>query len=261
MKTSKSTGDPHIVVKDLSMAFGQTVIMRDLNFTVNRGDIFFIMGGSGSGKSTLMRHLIGLLKPATGEILYGGRSFNRAGGREHREMIRQFGVMYQSGALWSSMTLAENVALPLEQFTASSRDEVRRLVSLKLSLVGLAGFEDFYPADLSGGMIKRAAVARALALDPAILYLDEPSSGLDPPTARRMDELILELRNRLGMTVVVVSHALDSILAIGDNGVFLDSVKKSQQAVGNPSHMRETCQDPAVQQFLSRKDPENPTDS
>lgn len=234
------------------MAFGETVVMKDLAFTIKRGEIFVIMGGSGSGKSTLMRHLVGLLEPASGDILYSGESFVHGGNRSRRKIIRQFGVMYQSGALWSSMTLAENVALPLEQFSKHTRREIARIVSFKLALVGLAGFEEYYPAEISGGMAKRAGVARALALDPEVLFLDEPSSGLDPVSARRMDELVLQLRESLGMTVVLVTHALESIFLVGDNAVFLDSGSRSQGAVGNPRDLREKSDNAAIRNFLTR---------
>jgi phospholipid/cholesterol/gamma-HCH transport system ATP-binding protein len=243
---------PHIEVRNLTMAFGETVVMKDLDFSIQRGEIFVIMGGSGSGKSTLMRHLIGLLEPAKGDILYSGDSLVHGGHRTRRKIIRRFGVMYQSGALWSSMTLAENIALPLEQFSAYSRHEIARLVSFKLALVGLAGFEDHYPSEISGGMAKRASVARALALDPEILFLDEPSSGLDPVSARRMDDLILQLRESLGMTVVLVTHALESIFLVGDNAVFLDSETRAQGAVGNPKDLMEHSDNIAILKFLTR---------
>lgn len=243
---------PHIEIRDLTMAFGETVVMKDLNFSIERGEIFVIMGGSGSGKSTLMRHMIGLLEPRKGDILYAGESFARGGYRVRQKILRQFGVMYQGGALWSSMTLAENVALPLEQFTKYTRREINRIVSFKLSLVGLAGFENYFPAEISGGMAKRAGVARALALDPEILFLDEPSSGLDPVSARRLDDLILQLRESLGMTVVLVTHALESIFLVGDNAVFLDAESRKQGAVGNPKDLMENSDNPAILKFLTR---------
>jgi phospholipid/cholesterol/gamma-HCH transport system ATP-binding protein len=243
---------PHVEIRNLTMAFGDTVIMNDLNFSIKRGEIFVIMGGSGSGKSTLMRHMIGLLEPRKGDILYAGESFVHGGYQIRQKILRQFGVMYQGGALWSSMTLAENVALPLEQFTRYTRREIARLVSFKLSLVGLAGFEDYLPAEISGGMAKRAGVARSLALDPEILFLDEPSSGLDPVSARRLDDLILQLRESLGMTVVLVTHALESIFLVGDNAVYLDSETRSQAAVGNPKYLMENSNHPAILKFLTR---------
>ena len=205
------------------MAYGSFVIQHDLTFSIQPGEIFIIMGGSGCGKSTLLRHLIGLMPPAKGEVLYDGESFWAATPEDRERMMRRFGVLYQSGALWSSMTLAENVALPLGEYTDLSPREIREVVALKLALVGLAGFEDFYPAEISGGMRKRAGLARAMALDPDILFFDEPSAGLDPLSSRRLDDLILELRDSLGATVVVVTHELASIFTIGDNGVFLDA--------------------------------------
>jgi phospholipid/cholesterol/gamma-HCH transport system ATP-binding protein len=174
-----SKPEPHIVIKDLTMAYGSFVVMRDLNFSINRGDIFIIMGGSGCGKSTLMRHMVGLKEPAQGQILYGQVSFWEANRAEQDGIMKRAGILYQSGALWSSMTLAENVALPLEQYTDLGPGEMKELISLKLALVGLAGFEEFYPSEISGGMRKRAGLARAMALDPEILFFDEPSAGLE----------------------------------------------------------------------------------
>jgi phospholipid/cholesterol/gamma-HCH transport system ATP-binding protein len=245
-------GFPCIEVKDLTMAYGSQVIQRDLSFTVNRGDIFIIMGGSGCGKSTLLRHLIGLMPPAKGEVLYGGEDFWAAPPERQREILRRFGVLYQSGALWSSMTLAENVALPLEEYTSLPREEIRDRVSLKLALVGLAGFESYYPSELSGGMKKRAGLARAMALDPDILFFDEPSAGLDPISAHLLDDLILELRESLGATVVAVTHELASIFAIGDNSVFLDTETKTMIAAGDPKKLLEESEDPRVRTFLTR---------
>jgi len=243
---------PAIRVQDLTMAYGDYVVMRNLSFQINRGDIFIIMGGSGCGKSTLMRHLVGLEEAAGGEIFYGETSFTRADGDARNALLRKFGVMYQGGALWSSMTLAENVALPLEQFTTLSPAEIRSNVGYKLSLVGLAGFEDFYPSQISGGMNKRAGIARAMALDPEILFLDEPSAGLDPVSAARLDDLILQLKESLNSTVVVVTHELASIFAIGTNSAYLDAERKTIGALGNPRHLRDHCEDPAVRRFLNR---------
>jgi len=247
-------GDPSpaIRVEHLTMAFGSFVLMRDLNFTIRRGEIFIIIGGSGSGKSTLLRHLLGLEEPAAGDVFYGDRSFTRADPREREEMLRGVGVLYQSGALFSSMTLAENVALPLGEYTRLAPGEIRRVAGIKLALVGLRGFDDFEPSKISGGMQKRAALARAMALDPQILFLDEPSAGLDPITARRLDELILELRASLGATVVVVTHELASIYAIGDNCVFLDAQARSQIATGPPRELLARSRDPRVIEFLTR---------
>jgi phospholipid/cholesterol/gamma-HCH transport system ATP-binding protein len=241
-----------IEVRDLTMAYGTFVIQRDLNFTVRRGDIFIVMGGSGCGKTTLLRHLIGLKAPARGQVFYDGVSFWEAQPDEQDRIMRRFGISYQSGALWSSMTLAENVALPLETYTDLRQGEIREIVTLKLSLVGLAGFEDFYPAEISGGMCKRAGLARAMALDPDILFFDEPSAGLDPISSRRLDDLILELRDSLGATVVVVTHELPSIFAIGNNSIFLDADAKTILAGGDPHVLLAECENPKVREFLTR---------
>ncbi|HUA55350.1 MAG TPA: ATP-binding cassette domain-containing protein [Candidatus Sulfotelmatobacter sp.] len=245
-------GDPHIEVRDLTMAFGDVVLMRDLNFTINRGDIFIVMGGSGSGKSTLLNHFLGLIPPARGQVVFDGQSLWDASLEERDRMLRRAGVLYQSGALWSSMTLEENVALPLGEFTGLSERQIRELVALKLALVGLTGFEDYFPSQISGGMRKRAGLARAIALDPEILFFDEPSAGLDPISAKRLDDLILDLRANLGATFVVVTHELDSIFAIGNNSVFLDIESKTQIALGDPKRLRDECPDPRVRSFLTR---------
>ncbi len=241
-----------ITVSDLTMAYGDFVIQRDLNFTVRRGEVFIIMGGSGCGKSTLLRHLIGLIEPARGDVRYDGEDFWKAEPDRRDLMLRRFGVLYQSGALWSSMTLAENVALPLKEFTTLGPTEIQEVASLKLALVGLAGFEEFYPSEISGGMQKRAGLARAMALDPDILFFDEPSAGLDPISSKRLDDLILQLRDSLGATVVVVTHELPSIFAIGDNSVFLDAETRTMLAVGKPSTLLKECTIPKVQAFLTR---------
>src|SRR5215471_11424642 len=247
--------DAHIFVHNLTMAYGSLVIQRNLTFSVQRGDIFIIMGGSGCGKSTLLRHLIGLQAPAQGEVFYDGQSFWQVEPAKRERMMRRFGVLYQSAALWSSMTLAENIALPLEQYTNLSPSRISALVSLKLALVGLVGFEDYYPSELSGGMQKRAGLARAMALDPDILFFDEPSAGLDPVSSRRLDDLILELRDSLGATVVMVTHELASILTIGTNSVFLDADTKTMIAQGDPKKLLAESHDPKVRQFLTRGDP------
>lgn len=244
--------DAHITVSQLTMAYGDFVIQRDLDFSVRRGEVFIIMGASGSGKTTLLKHMIGLKAPASGDVLYSGNSFWNASDEEREKAKRQFGVLFQGGALWSSMTLAENVALPLRLYTSLGEAEISDIAAYKLSLVGLAGFEAYVPAEISGGMRKRAGLARAMALDPDILYFDEPSSGLDPISAKLLDELILELRDSLGTTVVVVSHELASIFAIGDNAVFLDPDAKTQLAVGDPRQLRDSCPDDRVRNFLCR---------
>ena len=244
--------EPHIVVEDLTMAFGDFVIQHDLNFTIDKGDIFIIMGGSGCGKSTLLRHLIGLQAPARGRVLYLGESLWDAEQERRDAILRKTGVTYQAGGLWSSMTLAENVALPLEQYTNLTPAEIAELASLNLALVGLAGFEDYFPAQISGGMQKRAGLARAMALSPEVLLFDEPSAGLDPISSRLLDDLILELRDSLGATIVMVTHELASIFTVGDNSVFLDPETKTQIASGAPKRLLAECPDPKVQRFLRR---------
>jgi phospholipid/cholesterol/gamma-HCH transport system ATP-binding protein len=251
-------GEPHVIVRDLTMAFGDVLILRDVNFTVKRGNVFIIMGGSGSGKSVLMRHMVGLLEPARGEIFYGDRSFTRASPEERAEMLRKVGILYQRNALWSSMTLAENVALPLQFYTDLPPKEIDRIVRLKLALVGLKGFEEHTPSQISGGMQKRAALARAIALDPEVVFFDEPSSGLDPLTSRRLDDLMLELRDSLGTTLVVVSHDLASIFTIGDDSILLDAEAKIVIASGHPRELLAHSKDPRVRRFLTRGGEETP---
>lgn len=242
----------HIAVSHLTMAFGDYVVQRDIDFTVRRGEVFIVMGGSGCGKTTLLKHMIGLKAPVEGDVLYEGKSFWTVDDAERDLVKRRFGVLFQGGALWSSMTLAENVSLPLQLYTTLGEAEIREIAAYKLALVGLAGFEDYTPSEISGGMKKRAGLARAMALDPEILYFDEPSAGLDPLSARLLDELILELRDTLGTTLVVVTHELASIFAIGDNAVFLDADAKTQLAVGNPRELRDASPDPRVRRFLTR---------
>ena len=243
---------PEITVRDLTMAYGTFVLMRDMSFTINHGDVFIVMGGSGSGKSTLLRHLIGLNEPARGDIFYQEQNFTRADPAQRQQILRRIGVTFQSGALWSAMTLAENIGLLLEEYTELSPAEIREVASLKLALVGLKGFEDYYPSQISGGMQKRAGLARAMALDPAILFFDEPSSGLDPISARLLDELILDLRDSLGTTVVVVTHDLASIFGIGTNSIFLDADRKTISAQGPPKELLAHTQDPRLRSFLTR---------
>ncbi len=240
-----------IEIRNLTMAYGSYVVMRDINTSVRAGDVFVIMGGSGSGKSSLLKHMIGLKAPAQGDVLYDGRSFWSSTPEEQQAVLRRFGVLFQNGALWSSMTLAENVALPLGEYTDLSPADIDDLVRLKLSLVGLKGFEEYYPSEISGGMRKRAALARAMALDPEVLFFDEPSSGLDPVSSRRLDDLILELRASLGATVVVVSHDLASIFAIADHAIFLDASTRTMRAEGNPRTLLEETSDRVLREFLT----------
>ena len=242
----------HIVVENLTMAYGDFVIQHNLNFRIAHGEVFIIMGGSGCGKSTLLRHLVGLMAPARGKIFYEGTDYWEVPQEERDRINRRMGILYQGGALWSSMTLAENVALPLHEYTDLSIRQIRGIVSLKLALVGLAGFEDYLPSEISGGMRKRASLARAIALDPDILFFDEPSAGLDPISAKLLDDLILEIRDSLGATIVIVTHELASIFAIGDNSIFLDPETKTMIAGGNPNTLLAETDDPRVRRFLTR---------
>jgi phospholipid/cholesterol/gamma-HCH transport system ATP-binding protein len=241
-----------IVVEDVTMAFGDFVVQRDLNFTVNRGDVFVIMGGSGCGKSTVMRALLGMQRPAKGRVWFEGQNLWEIDETARQLLLQRSGVVFQSGGMWSSMTLAQNIGLTLGEYTDLKPKEIREVARLKLALVGLAGFEDYYPSEISGGMQRRAGVARALALDPEILFFDEPSAGLDPISSRRLDELILELRDSLGATIVVVTHELASIFTIASNSVVLDPETKTQIATGDPNWLREHSDNPAVREFLNR---------
>jgi phospholipid/cholesterol/gamma-HCH transport system ATP-binding protein len=243
---------PRIQVEHLTMRFGERLVQRDLNFTVRTGSIFVIMGGSGCGKSTLLKHMTGLIRPAEGAVRYDGVDYWSEDDAGRAALGRRFGILFQNGALWSSMTLAQNVALPMELFLKLDRETIDRLVSFKLTLVGLDGFGGFSPSEISGGMRKRAGLARALALEPDVLFLDEPSAGLDPVTSQRLDELILRLRDGLGVTVVVVTHELASIFAIADDGIFLDAEAKTAIAHGDPKVMRERERNPTVRAFLTR---------
>lgn len=253
-----SAQSAHLTVQQLTMAYGDFLIQRDLNFTIQRGDVFVIMGGSGCGKSTLLKHLIGLQQPAKGDVFYDQQNFWHASVEERQALLRRVGVLYQSGALFSSMTLAENIALPLGEFTQLGKQEIQERVAYKLALVGLAGFENYYPSEISGGMQKRAGLARAMALDPDILFFDEPSAGLDPISARLLDDLILSLRETLGTTIVVVTHELASIFAIGTNSIYLDAETKTQLAVGNPKQLLAESQDQRIIQFLTRGEGRHP---
>lgn len=236
----------------MQMGYDGRTFMRGITFDVSPGEVFIVMGPSGCGKSTLLRNLVGLNTPYGGEIFYDGINFISAEEEERRKMLRNFGVLYQGGALWSGMTLMENVTLPLGEYTDLSATERDDMARYKLSLVGLAGFEDYYPAQISGGMRKRAGLARAMALDPPILFLDEPSAGLDPLSSRRLDDLILQLRDTLGITVVIVTHELASIFAIGDRAIFLDPGTGTALTVGAPAWLRDHSEYEEVRTFLLR---------
>lgn len=244
---------PVIEVKGLTCGYGRAVILQDVSFVVHPGEVLFVIGGSGCGKSTLLRCMIGLLKPLQGDIEYFGESFTAADATQRRAILKTFGVIYQSNALWSSMTLAENVSLPLEEHTSLSRLDREEIVTLKLAQVGLSGSEELYPAELSGGMKKRAALARALALDPAIVFFDEPSEGLDPITSREMDRLIRQVRDVLGTTMIIVSHQLSSIFRLADRVLVLERAAKGIIAEGKPTDLATHSIDPRVRDFLNQE--------
>ncbi len=246
------TQTPVLEARKIELRYGDDVILRDINFRVNNDDIFIVMGVNGCGKSTLLKTLIGLKEPHKGDVLYGSRSLWKQDEDGRQDIMRRFGVLYQGGALWSSLTLAENIALPLEKYSKLSAGQIRDAAAFKLSLVGLENSRDLYPSQISGGMRKRAGLARALALDPEIIFFDEPSAGLDPVNARMIDDLILQLRDTLGATFVVVTHALASIFAIGNNSVFLDTESTTIIAQGNPHDLLAHSTDPRVIRFLTR---------
>jgi phospholipid/cholesterol/gamma-HCH transport system ATP-binding protein len=241
-----------INVRDLSIGYGDRVVQHDLNFDVRKNDIFFIIGGSGCGKTTLLKHMIGLLAPSKGEVLYEGVNFYDSDETTRLQLLQRWGITYQSGALFSSMTLAENIALPMQLYTDLSEGQIAETVAYKLALVGLAGYENFYPAEISGGMHKRAGLARAIALDPQLLFFDEPSAGLDPISSLRLDQLIVQICKALNSTVIIVSHELPSILTIGTRCVFLDAQAKTMLDSGDPKYLLEHSQEEKVRQFLSR---------
>ena len=250
---SPSPIQPAIAVDDLECGYEGRVLLQHVTFTVQPGELFFVIGGSGCGKSTLLKHMIGLQRPTAGTIRYFGESFTHAAPTRRRELLRTFGVLYQNSALWSSLTLRENITLPLEEYTPLSKSERNELAALRLAQVSLSGYEDYYPSEISGGMKKRAALARALALDPAIVFFDEPSAGLDPITSRKLDELVLQIRATLGTTMIIVSHELDSIFSIADRVIMLEREAKGIIAEGNPRDLAQNSADPRVTEFLHRR--------
>lgn len=252
--TEQNASSPAIEVEHLQAGYDGDVVLKDVSFTVGRGEIFFIIGGSGCGKSTLLRHMVGLHPLLAGNVKFFGESFTHADAYHRRAMLKTFGMLFQGGALWSSLSLRKNVALPLEEYTTLSRREINEIATLKLAQVGLAGFEDYFPSEISGGMRKRAGLARALALDPAIVFFDEPSAGLDPVTSRKLDELILQIRETFGTTIVVVSHELASIFGIADRVIMLDRAEKGIIAEGRPRELAVNSRDPRVSEFLRRTD-------
>ena len=262
MESSNAANNAAIVVENLMMSYDDCIIQKDINFSIKRNDIFIIMGNSGSGKSTLMRAMTGLNKPDKGDVFFAAgaccnrdvnyQSFWHSSYEIQQSIKQQFGVMFQSGALFSSMTLLENISLRLSETTRYSAGRIRKIASLKLALVGLKGFEHYYPAQISGGMLKRVAIARAMVMDPPILFFDEPSAGLDPDSSKLLDDLLLELRDSLGITMIVVTHELDSIYAIADNAIFLDHDQQTIIASGSPEQMLSESDNPHLQAFLKR---------
>jgi phospholipid/cholesterol/gamma-HCH transport system ATP-binding protein len=245
--------NPAIEVNGLACSYQDYKVLEGVSFTVSHAEIFFIVGGTGVGKTTLLRNMVGLAAPVHGDVRFNGRSFTGADAADRREMLKTFGLSFQGGALWSSLTLRENIALPLEEYTRLPGDEISRIAAFRLSQVGLKGFEDYYPSEISGGMKKRAGLARALALDPTIVFFDEPSAGLDPVTARNLDRLILELRDTFGTTIVIVSHDVDSIMGIADRLIMLDRETRGIIAEGSPSKLVAGPSDPKVLEFLTRR--------
>lgn len=254
MATPIGKDSPAIEVEHVQCGYEDKVVLEDVSFSVARGEVFFIIGGSGCGKSTLLRHLVGLNAPKKGVVKFLGQPFSQADAASRRAMLKTFGMLFQGGALWTSLTLRQNVALPLEEYTSLSRREIDEIATLKLAQVGLGGFEDYFPAEISGGMKKRAGLARALALDPSIVFFDEPSAGLDPITSRKLDELILHVRDTFGTTIVVVSHELASIFGIADRAIMLDREAKGIIAEGPPKELARNSRDARVTEFLRRGD-------
>lgn len=244
-----------VSVRNLTAGYDERIILQDVSFEVPSGQILAILGGSGCGKSTLLKHIIGLRKPFSGDVLIQNRSIVNAGENERRSIMHTFGVAYQGGALFRSLTLEENIALTLEEYTSLTRSEIRDKVREKLSLVNLDGYQEYMPADLSGGMVKRAAFARALAMDPSILFFDEPSAGLDPLSSSSLDRLILDIREKTGTTIVIVTHELDSIFAVADRAVMLSAETRGVIADGEPEFLRTHSENNFVRTFLNRGNP------
>ena len=244
---------PAIEVSGIECSYDERTVLEGVSFKVRPAEIFFIIGGSGCGKTTLLRNLVGLVRPVRGQVIFNGRSFTDAASADRRAMLKTFGMLFQSGALWSSLTLCQNIALPLEEYTRLPADEINNIAAFKLAQVGLAGFEEHYPSEISGGMRKRAGLARALALDPSIVFFDEPSAGLDPVTARHLDDLIVQIRDTFGTTIVIVSHDVESIFGIADSVIMLDREKRGIIAEGRPAELVATSTDPRVLEFLTRR--------
>jgi phospholipid/cholesterol/gamma-HCH transport system ATP-binding protein len=241
-----------VEVRNLTVGYGDVVVLQNISFAVSASEIFVILGGSGCGKSTLLKHMIGLYQPFRGDVQIFGESMVNSSEDEKRSLMRRFGVTYQGGALFGSLTVAENISLPLEEYTTKTPEEIREVVREKLALVNLNGFGNYMPSELSGGMRKRAGLARAMALDPTLLFFDEPSAGLDPITSAELDRLILSLRDKFGTTIVIVSHELDSIFTVADRAIILDKETKGIAATGKPIELRDGSPNLWVREFLSR---------